>query len=165
MPCETCWTHGFGGREHAIWTRNSPSVYVWNQSDRHGNRFRVEILSLVKLMKTEISKTVAGSPTLDVALIRFKRGQCPSCGKRKRELRGLEYRSRTGDLFCHTCMRPWPMELNLADLLLEFSAHQLPNPNIRSLDAFNPAAQIETVGIKTELNVLRRLFARIILRR
>jgi len=57
------------------------------------------------------------------------------------------------------------MELNLADLMLEFSAHQLPNPNIRSLDAFNPAAQIETAGIKTALNGLRRLFVHIILRR
>jgi|GEM_PF-5870411 hypothetical protein len=54
------------------------------------------------------------------------------------------------------------MELNLADLLLEFPAHQLPNPNIRSLDAFNPAVQIETAGIKIELNGLRRFFARII---
>jgi len=51
------------------------------------------------------------------------------------------------------------MELNLADLLLEFPAHQLPNPNIRSLDAFNPAVQIETAGIKIELNGLRRFFA------
>ena len=48
----------------------------------------------------------------DAAVMRYKQGRCPGCGRGLGEPRGLEYRRRSGDLYCHTCKRPWPIELN-----------------------------------------------------
>ena len=41
----------------------------------------------------------------------YREGRCPSCGKRIGDPRGLEYRKRTLDLFCHSCRKVWPMEI------------------------------------------------------
>ena len=41
--------------------------------------------------------------TLDLAIARYKQGRCPCCGKGRGDHRGLEYRPRPNDLFCHTC--------------------------------------------------------------
>jgi len=54
-----------------------------------------------------------GDPTqIDIAVERYKQGKCPGCGKGAGEPRGLEYRSRTKDLYCHTCRKSWPIELD-----------------------------------------------------
>ncbi len=53
---------------------------------------------------------------LDEAVERYKQGRCPCCGKGVGDPRGLEFRSRLSDLFCHTCRRSWPVELNIEAL-------------------------------------------------
>ena len=45
------------------------------------------------------------------AISRYRQGRCPSCGKQFGDPRGLEYRKRTRDLFCHACRKVWPMEI------------------------------------------------------
>ncbi|MFQ6029850.1 MAG: hypothetical protein ACE5Q6_20430 [Dehalococcoidia bacterium] len=51
--------------------------------------------------------------SLEVAVARFKQGQCPCCGKGVGESRGLEYRPKSEDLYCHSCRRPWPSQMDL----------------------------------------------------
>lgn len=58
---------------------------------------------------------------LDEAVERYKQGRCPCCGKGVGDPRGLEFRSRLSDLFCHTCRRSWPVELNIEALRDEFA--------------------------------------------
>lgn len=53
---------------------------------------------------------------LDEAVERYKQGRCPCCGKGVGDPRGLEFRSRLSDLYCHTCRRSWPVELNIEAL-------------------------------------------------
>ncbi len=53
---------------------------------------------------------------LDEAMERYKQGRCPCCGKGVGDPRGLEFRSRLSDLYCHTCRRSWPVELNIEAL-------------------------------------------------
>ena len=64
------------------------------------------------------------------ALERFKRGRCPCCGKGIGEPRGLEFRSRLSDLYCHTCRRNWSVELNIEDLREEFALSEVIPPNV-----------------------------------
>ena len=59
------------------------------------------------------------------ALERYKQGRCPCCGKGVGEPRGLEFRSRLSDLYCHTCRRNWPVELNIEGLREELGASEL----------------------------------------
>ncbi len=58
---------------------------------------------------------------LDEALERYKQGRCPCCGKGVGDPRGLEFRSRLSDLYCHTCRRSWPVELNIEVLREELA--------------------------------------------
>ena len=51
--------------------------------------------------------------SLEMAVVRFKRGQCPGCGKGLGESRGLEYRPRFEDIYCHTCKRAWPSQMDV----------------------------------------------------
>ena len=59
--------------------------------------------------------------SLEIAAQRFKQGMCPGCGKRSGEPRGLEYRAKSEDLYCHTCRKSWPIELDLDVLRRELS--------------------------------------------
>ncbi len=50
------------------------------------------------------------------AVSRYKQGRCPECGKGQGDPKGLEYRERSQDLFCHGCKKRWPIEVDLAAL-------------------------------------------------
>ena len=50
------------------------------------------------------------------AVSRYKQGRCPGCGKSQGDPKGLEYREKSQDLFCHGCKRRWPIEVDLAAL-------------------------------------------------
>ena len=52
--------------------------------------------------------TLRREPPFEVALQRYKEGQCPTCGKGKGEPKGLEKRPK--DMYCHTCRKRWPLE-------------------------------------------------------
>lgn len=66
------------------------------------------------------------SQTLDFAVARYKQGSCPSCGKKFGEPRGLEYRNKSSDLYCHTCKRRWPIELDIGALRDELCLSKAP---------------------------------------
>ena len=52
----------------------------------------------------------------ETAVSRYKQGRCPGCGKSQGDPKGLEYREKSQDLFCHGCKRRWPIEFDLAAL-------------------------------------------------
>ena len=116
----------------------------------------------VKLIWGNSIHTVGEPLTLDLALDRFKQGKCPCCGKSRGEAKGLEYRTRSNDLYCHTCKRRWPAEMDLVDLQLEFQIPNQPVPE-RQLADLNP--QSKTSGVQLEIRGLSRLFRRIVLKR
>jgi hypothetical protein len=64
--------------------------------------------------------------TFELALARYKQGRCPRCGKGVGEPRGLENRSKFGDIYCHTCRRSWPIEMDPEALRVELSSLGLP---------------------------------------
>ena len=73
----------------------------------------------------------------------YKQGRCPSCGKKFGDPRGLEYRKRTRDLFCHACRKVWPMEIEptiLVDGINSVSTSDLEfvrlEPQVSALAAF-----------------------------
>ena len=72
-----------------------------------------------------------GELSLEAAIARFKRGQCPSCGKGLGEPRGLEYRPRFEDVYCHTCKRPWPSQMDVAYLEGQVAAILTPTVGAR----------------------------------
>ena len=82
----------------------------------------------------------SGPPWLDLGLDRFKHGKFPCCRKSQRESKGLEYRPRSNDLFCHTCKRRWPIELDLADSQREFSLSRPPVPDTGPREDFDIAS-------------------------
>ena len=67
---------------------------------------------------------------IDLAAEWYKQGRCPGCGKRLGEPRGLEYRSRSEDLYCHTCRKSWPIELDLRVLRDELSVPETPQSDV-----------------------------------
>ena len=68
--------------------------------------------------------------SLDFAVARYKQGRCPGCGKMFGEPRGLEYRTKSSDIYCHTCKRRWPMELNIGTLRDELSLLESPQSDM-----------------------------------
>ena len=72
-----------------------------------------------KYLASESGRGKGMFPALDLGLYRFKHGKCPCCGKGKGEPKGLEYRSRTNDLFCHSCRKRWPVELESVVVVVE----------------------------------------------
>ena len=52
----------------------------------------------------------------ETAVSWYKQGRCPGCGKSQGDPKGLEYREKSQDLFCHGCKRRWPIEADLAAL-------------------------------------------------
>lgn len=93
-----------------------------------------------------------GAPALDLAITRFKQGKCPCCGKGARESRGMEYRSKSEDLYCHTCKRRWPLELDIEGLQKEFAT----TPAVKKV-ATTPgvkkvvAAPVATAGVSPDV--------------
>lgn len=63
----------------------------------------------------------ANEKAINDAMERFKQGRCPCCGKAIGESRGLEFRRKLSDLYCHTCRRRWPVELDVEALRNEFT--------------------------------------------
>ena len=100
---------------------------------------------------------------LDFAATRYKQGRCPSCGKGFGEPRGMEYRNKALDLYCHTCRRSWPTELNLGALRDELSLLESPQ-------ADRPFVPISDLSIPQEESAstlvcrLGSFFQRIVLR-
>ena len=70
---------------------------------------------------------------LDEAMERYKQGRCPSCGKGVGESKGLEFRTRLTDLYCHTCRRNWPVELNIEALRDELALPESTHPKVSPL--------------------------------
>ena len=62
---------------------------------------------------------------LDDAVERFKQGRCPCCGKGIGESRGMEFRAKSADLYCHTCKKSWPMELDIGALEEELALQEV----------------------------------------
>ncbi len=101
---------------------------------------------------------------LDEAVERYKQGRCPCCGKGVGDPRGLEFRSRLSDLFCHTCRRSWPVELNIEVLrdelaLLESILTNLPPISVPDLSI--PQEDSPKVTVADRFGIF---FQRIVLR-
>ena len=114
---------------------------------------------------TEMSEVFDGPPTLNLALERYKRGKCPCCGKSQGEPKGLEYRTRSNDLYCHTCKQSWPTTLNYSDLQSELSLSLPSVPDSLPRQVFDKTPHCKTAGFQTDTRGLRRLLKRIVLRR
>ena len=99
----------------------------------------------------------------DVAIDWYKQGRCPGCGKRFGERRGLEYRSRSEDLYCHTCKKSWPIELDIRELQDEFSRLWTPLPDVFSFPEHDPLVQEESDG-RTVVSRFSSLFQRLMAR-
>ena len=65
-----------------------------------------------------------GDLVLEVALTRYRQGQCPGCGKGLGDPKGLEQRRRRGDLYRHTCKRTWPLQMEAVVLWEELTPQQ-----------------------------------------
>jgi len=63
-------------------------------------------------------ETAFGSET---GLARYKLGKCSCCGKGMGEPQGLEYRSKVPDIYCHSCRKPWPLEIDVNQMHLELA--------------------------------------------
>ncbi len=116
----------------------------------------------INLIWDNSTQAVHGPLTLDLALARYKQGKCPCCGKSRGEIKGLEYRTRSNDLYCHTCKRRWPVEMDLADLQRELQSSLQSVPDSRLSQRFD-LPHCKTSGIQTETSGLRRLIRRIVL--
>ena len=102
---------------------------------------------------------------IGVAIAWYKQGRCPGCGKSQGEPRGLEYRVRTRDLYCHSCRRRWPIEIDPAAFGEEPRSLETVQANIVPLPAYGPLVQHRNPGQRQKgLTRLARLFHRIALR-
>ena len=101
---------------------------------------------------------------IEIAIAWYKQGRCPCCGKSLGEPRGLEYRERSHDLFCHGCRKSWPIEVDLADLRDELSFLESSQADIPSLPAPDlPIHQGDSGQRQNGLRRLGKLFQRIVL--
>ena len=89
------------------------------------------------------------------AVSRYKQGRCPECGKSQGDPKGLEYRERSQDLYCHGCKKRWPIEVDLAALRDDLSLLEPTPADIPSLPGPDLPLQPETSGPR--LFSLRRL--------
>ncbi len=102
--------------------------------------------------------------TLDFAAARYRQGRCPSCGKGFGEPRGLEYRNKALDLYCHTCRRRWPIELNLGALRDELSLLESPRSDMLLVPVPDSSIPQEESARRTVVGRLGSFFRRIALR-
>ena len=101
---------------------------------------------------------------IDIAVAWYKQGRCPFCGKSLGEPRGLEYRMRSQDLFCHGCKKRWPIEVDLTALRDELFFLESSQSEISPIPA--PDLLIHQTDSGQRQNGLRRLgklFQRIVL--
>lgn len=119
----------------------------------------------VNLIWENCNQTVGGLLTLDLAIERYKQGKCPCCGKSRGETKGLEYRARSNDLYCHTCKRRWPVEFDLAELQRELRISVQSLPGSRLLQVPDLAPHCKTSSMQIATSRLKRLIRRMILRR
>lgn len=91
----------------------------------------------------------------ETAVSRYKQGRCPGCGKSQGDPKGLEYREKSQDLFCHGCKKRWPIEVDLAALRDDLSLLEPIQADIPSLPGPDLPLQPETSGQR--LFGLRRL--------
>jgi len=103
-----------------------------------------------------------GSHALDLALARYKQGKCPCCGKGSGDPRGLEYRSGPNDLYCHTCRRRWPLEMDLTELRRELALSVSPEPDTPSVVVLESAPHCDPNESRAEAKWLRRLLGRFV---
>ncbi len=102
---------------------------------------------------------------IDIAIAWYKQGRCPCCGKSLGEPRGLEYRERSHDLFCHGCKQSWPIEVDLAVLRDDLSLLepiQADNPSLPAPDLPlqpGPSGQ-RLVGLSRLASLFQRLLLR-----
>ena len=102
--------------------------------------------------------------TLDSAVERYKQGSCPSCGKRFGEPRGLEYRNKSLDLYCHTCRRCWPIELDIGALEDELSLLESPQSNTQFVSVAGLSTHREESTRSAVVGRLGDFFQRVVLR-
>ncbi len=103
---------------------------------------------------TAIGETETASG-LETALARYKLGKCPCCGKGVGEPRGLEYRRRAQDVYCHSCRKSWPLEMDVAKMRLELSIQEAPQSG-------KDVCPIEVVGERPPRAVRPRRFTDLI---
>jgi hypothetical protein len=106
-----------------------------------------------------------GSLSEVLALERYKKGMCPCCEKAIGDPRGLEFRAKSDDLFCHTCRRQWPMMMDLDFISHEFAHLQSSVPKFRTLNVAEQALDSNTADAVTEARFLRKFLRRFALRR
>ena len=90
---------------------------------------------------------------IDIGIAWYKRGRCPCCGKSPGEPRGLEYRVRSWDLYCHTYLTA------LRDELSFLESDQADLPSIPAPDL--PIHQGDSGQRQNGLRRLGRLLQRI----
>ena len=98
------------------------------------------------------------------AVARYRKGRCPGCGKGIGDAKGLEYRTHSGDIYCHTCKKAWSAEIDPAELheaLRQFipNGAELPNRNPEL-----PSPQLPITRRRLALSGARTLIKRIVLR-
>ncbi len=102
---------------------------------------------------------------IEIAIAWYKQGRCPGCGKSLGEPRGLEYRVRSQDLYCHACRRRWPIEVDLTALRDDLSLLepiQADNPSLPAPDRPlqpGPSGQ-RLVGLSRLASLFQRLLLR-----
>ena len=115
-------------------------------------------------------------PAFDTAVARYKRGECPGCGKGFGAPKGLEYRGRSGDLYCHTCKEPWLIVMKatlVCDRLprLEAAVNSSPTPSLSPLkkvgyqskfvgDRGSAKSTMVTMAVKRLGNVFKKVALR-----
>ena len=105
-----------------------------------------------------------GAVSLDVAVARYKRGRCPRCGKGLGDSKGLEYRSRHRDLYCHTCRVRWPVELDIRVLQDELSLSESTQAEILPFPVSDSSINQEDSNKFTVMGTLNGIFRRITMR-
>ena len=98
----------------------------------------------------------------ETAVSRYKQGRCPGCGKSQGDPKGLEYREKSQDLFCHGCKRRWPIEFDLAALrddlsVLEPVQADIPSPPVPDLSPQPGPSGQRTFGLRRLGRLLQRL--------
>ena len=99
------------------------------------------------------------------AIARYKEGRCPECDRRLGDARGLEYRRWSGDIYCHTCKKSWPVETDPGGLNDEI--RRLRVEAARTDCSHRPGVAVPQMDIarkKMAMSGVRRLFKKIRIR-
>ena len=99
------------------------------------------------------------------AIARFRQGRCPGCGRGVGDAKGLERRGRSRDIYCHTCKKAWPVEIDRLNLRDEFRQPSAKETVTFGLD--RPDVEAPQIGIarnRVAGSAIRRFFKKISLR-